>query len=282
MPAPAPSAFALGSTLRLALAVRPRGGRAGGALGRAPGSSLEFEDRRAYVAGDDVRHVDWRALARTDQVVVRQHREEVTPVLELLVDDSASMGTDGAKAQLCVDVACVLASAARSGGLAVRMIRLGNAPELVEAQGFDTRGFDFTGRSPLGDTFAQAGRLLRPGTTRVLVSDFLSPHEPRLLVSRLAAGAGACALVQVLSAFDVNPAAGEALRLVDAESDASLNLVLDERTVAAYRQRLERWTAGLSEEARRVGGRMVTLEATATLEDAARGPLCARGVLEPA
>lgn len=282
MPAPDPASYALGSSLRLALAVRPRGGRAGGALGRAPGSSLEFEDRRAYVAGDDVRHVDWRALARTDQVVVRQHREEVTPVLELLVDDSASMGVDPAKAQLTVDLAAVVASAARSGGLAVRLVRLGDGPELVEAQRFDAQGIDFGAQRPLGESFSQAARLLRPGTSRVLISDFLSPHEPRALVSRLAAGAGACALIQVLSAFDADPPAGQALRLVDAETQSARDLVLDERTVAGYRARLERWTAGLAGEARRVGGRMASLVASAGIEDATRGTLCAQGVLEPA
>ncbi|MCP5089094.1 MAG: DUF58 domain-containing protein, partial [Rhodobacteraceae bacterium] len=40
---------------------------------------MEFHDRRRYEAGDDVRHIDWRVLARTDELLVRVHREEVVP-----------------------------------------------------------------------------------------------------------------------------------------------------------------------------------------------------------
>ena len=78
---------------RYALAV-PRGGpvnRTGSTLGARAGSSLEFRDYRGYEPGDDLRHVDWNAYARTDQLSVKLFREEVSPHLDVLIDGSRSM-----------------------------------------------------------------------------------------------------------------------------------------------------------------------------------------------
>ena len=38
-------------------------GRSGELLGRGTGSSLEFQEYREYLPGDDIRHVDWANAA---------------------------------------------------------------------------------------------------------------------------------------------------------------------------------------------------------------------------
>src|SRR6516225_4349935 len=84
---------------RFALAA-PRHGpanRAGSVLGARAGSSLEFRDHRAYEPGDDLRHVDWNAYARSDQLSVKLYREEVSPHLDVLIDGSASMTLTGSE-----------------------------------------------------------------------------------------------------------------------------------------------------------------------------------------
>ena len=56
------------AALRYALGV-PRQApvnQTGSTLGARAGSSLEFKDHRAYEPGDDLRHIDWSAYARTD------------------------------------------------------------------------------------------------------------------------------------------------------------------------------------------------------------------------
>ena len=65
-----------------------RGGRH-----RSPfhGSAVEFSDHRAYLPGDDLRHLDWRILARRDQYLTRRYREERSLPLALVLDASASM-----------------------------------------------------------------------------------------------------------------------------------------------------------------------------------------------
>ncbi len=55
------------------------------------GQSVEFLQHREYVAGDDLRHVDWKVWARQDRLYVKQFEEDTNLRCTLLVDVSASM-----------------------------------------------------------------------------------------------------------------------------------------------------------------------------------------------
>lgn len=59
------------------------------------GSSVEFAEHKRYHPGDDIRHVDWNALARTDRYFVKQQQREVILNALLLLDCSTSMGYKG-------------------------------------------------------------------------------------------------------------------------------------------------------------------------------------------
>lgn len=55
------------------------------------GISVEFAQHRPYVAGDDIRHVDWKVLAKTDRIYLKQYQEETNLQLICVVDASQSM-----------------------------------------------------------------------------------------------------------------------------------------------------------------------------------------------
>ena len=55
------------------------------------GQSVEFVQHRQYVAGDDVRHVDWKVWARQDKLVIKQYEEDTNLRCTFLFDSSASM-----------------------------------------------------------------------------------------------------------------------------------------------------------------------------------------------
>ncbi len=55
------------------------------------GSSAEFAQHRQYVAGDELRRLDWKVYARNDRLVVKEMFEETTLSCHLLVDASESM-----------------------------------------------------------------------------------------------------------------------------------------------------------------------------------------------
>jgi uncharacterized protein (DUF58 family) len=55
------------------------------------GYSIEFAEHREYVAGDDLRHVDWKVFGRTDKFYVKQYEDETNLLCYLVVDGSESM-----------------------------------------------------------------------------------------------------------------------------------------------------------------------------------------------
>lgn len=55
------------------------------------GMSVEFEQHRQYVPGDDLRHLDWKVYGRSDRLTIKQYEQETTLDVILLVDCSASM-----------------------------------------------------------------------------------------------------------------------------------------------------------------------------------------------
>ena len=66
----------------------PQRGKIGEVRSSSTGSSMELHDFRLYHPGDDVRHLDWNAVARTGELVLRVRQAEVSPRLELLLDAS--------------------------------------------------------------------------------------------------------------------------------------------------------------------------------------------------
>jgi len=62
------------------------------------GFSVEFASHREYVPGDDIRHIDWKVLAKTDRYYIKQYEQETNLKATFLLDASESMhygGTNG-------------------------------------------------------------------------------------------------------------------------------------------------------------------------------------------
>lgn len=55
------------------------------------GRSVEFDDFRDYVPGDDLRHIDWNIYARLERLFIKLFREEEDLALNIIIDVSASM-----------------------------------------------------------------------------------------------------------------------------------------------------------------------------------------------
>jgi uncharacterized protein (DUF58 family) len=55
------------------------------------GASVEFAEHRQYYPGDEIRHIDWRAVAKTERYYVKEYEEETNLRAYLLVDASGSM-----------------------------------------------------------------------------------------------------------------------------------------------------------------------------------------------
>lgn len=84
------------------------------------GRSLEFHDLRAYVRGDDVAMIDWKASARHGDLLVQRQVAERRTTLMLVVASGRSMGAmasaDVTKADLVLDAAATLGVMATAHG----------------------------------------------------------------------------------------------------------------------------------------------------------------------
>ena len=59
------------------------------------GFSVEFAEHRLYNNGESVKNIDWKLLARTDKMFVKQYEEETNLRCYLLLDTSSSMSFPG-------------------------------------------------------------------------------------------------------------------------------------------------------------------------------------------
>ncbi|MGX7681998.1 DUF58 domain-containing protein [Jatrophihabitans sp. DSM 45814] len=122
----------------------------GAVLMRQRGRGSEFDSLREYVAGDDVRAIDWRASARATDVMVRTWRPERDRHVVLAVDTgrtSAARIGDEPRLDAALDACLLLAAVASRAGDRVALVaadvvvraRLGSAggaevlPKLVAA-----------------------------------------------------------------------------------------------------------------------------------------------------
>lgn len=261
-------------------AVRPRGGAAGERLGLSTGSSVEFHDRRSFQPGDDLRRLDWRALARTDKMLTRQYREEVSPVLELVVDASESMAFLDDKHQLTVDLLALLVELARAGGWRARAHLVdarGRRPVALDA--LLAEGITLDGAGPWPEAAAAVGAGLAPGSLVVVLSDLLFPSPPSQWLPALAGRAGQLAVVQVLGGEDLDPPEGP-WRLTDAETGEILERHVDAAAIAAYHARLDALGQATREACARARALYASVRADASLSEVARG-LAVAGLLTP-
>lgn len=266
---------------RYALAVPRQApvGLTGATVGHRAGSSLDFKDHRAYEPGDDLRHIDWSAYARTDQLTIKLYREEVTPHLDVVIDASRSMDLEGSgKAAATVALAAFFATAGARAGYshalwqladACRPVVNGNRPPAAwDGLAFDHRGGPIAALPPW-----------RPRGTRVLVSDLFWLGEPLALVRPFAERAAAAVVVQLLARADVEPPQGQSLRLVDAESDEIREMHVDALVARHYRDALARHQESWSRACRQCGAVFVTVVAETLLDRWDLDPLVAADVL---
>jgi uncharacterized protein (DUF58 family) len=260
--------------LRLRMPRAAHRGKVGEVRANSVGSSMELHDFRLYQPGDDVRHVDWNAVARTGEVVLRVRREEVSPRLEVVLDTSKSMAVSDEKAIRATEVAMWICLLGQRAGLEVAVITAGAAG--AKATGANARAalraVEMNGAAAFDEALRRAPPLL-PCGLRVVVSDLLFETAAGVLAPRLARGASQLFLVQILDAEDLDPSGGVGARLVDAESGEFVDRILVADVLASYKKKLETHQRMWRDAAQRVGAVLVTAPADEDLLTHARGAL---------
>ncbi len=116
-----------------ALELLRRQGRQSARLGsvRVRGGDTEFERLRPYQPGDEIRHVDWRASARRDDLTVRQFQAESNQNIVFALDVGRAMrGTTGGLTAIdhALNAALLTADVALRGGDKAGLMVFDDAP----------------------------------------------------------------------------------------------------------------------------------------------------------
>lgn len=259
---------------------QPAGGRRPGRhAARRAGTGSDFWDQRGYVAGDDPRTIDWRAVARRDRLVVQRTESQEDLRVVVALDQGGNMDYgQGSASKRTVAVgltAALLGLAARQGdrvGLIRGLLDGVDATLAVPARGgermaalADALGNDPRGRAPWSQILAELAARSPAGAIVVLVSDFLDgwdedgedPPGPELMrgCGLLRARGHEVVLLQVTHLDELAfPFAGDRLlRFEDLRGELPFVEGPGERMREAYLQRMGAHQNWLDEAAEREG-----------------------------
>ena len=217
----------------------------------AQGSGIEIESYKSYDPGDDLRHLDWNAYGRLDQLLIKTFRAEREAPLHIFVDASASMAApagDG-KVGFALGLAVSLAYLSLRNNDPVRVVGVGAAlPQLYVASPFlrhrqalqQVRDILLT-LQPRGETALAAGiaaalRAQRAPGVAVVVSDFLvRPEEYEAALGDLVARRFTVAAVRLIGPGERDPARlFRRAQLVDAETGRQRFITLSPANLERY------------------------------------------------
>ncbi len=276
--------------IRRRLEVRARSGGAGDRVARRRGGAAEFQEHRAYTAGDDLRRVDWAAFARTGEPVVKLFRAEEDSLFRVLLDASASLGFgDPTKIGIARQLAAALGYMALAGSQRAQVVvarnRAGDTSRSASLEHVppprrgraglygllrDVARADATGDLDLARALDQTVTMAtKPGLLAVL-SDFFDNGPVIQSLTRARAAGHDVALVQIVDRTEVEPQFEGDFTLCDVESGASVEVTMDPTAIEAYVLRFTGLVEELRAWSRKHGASYVRVVTDERLEDVVR------------
>lgn len=189
-----PAAVSRGEALGLMARTVVEGYRVGEHRSPFKGFAIEFAQHREYTTGDDLRHLDWKVLGRTDRYYIKQYEQDTNFVAHLLLDGSESMNYGSgpvtklhyAKA-LAACLAHVILAQRDAVALNVfdtevreRIPRTDNPGKIHHIMD-RLAAFQATARTRLGTAMTDLARQLKSRGIVIVVSDLLAEHDDALI-----------------------------------------------------------------------------------------------------
>jgi uncharacterized protein (DUF58 family) len=220
------------------------------------GRGLEFADHRPYAAGDDFRHIDWKAYKRLNRLLLRLFDEERDLPIYLMIDVSRSMA-EPAKFDMARRIAAALCyiGLAHLDRLTILPFGRGLGHESSPGRGkgriflvFELlEALEAGGPTDLRESFKEfAGRPRQMGLT-VIISDFLDPGGFEAGLKILRTIGHDVFVVHIASSRDRDPGAFGELRFVDVETGELREVDVTPRLTSAYLRAWEAHAADLNQ-----------------------------------
>jgi len=263
---------------------------------RTQASGVEIENHVPYAEGDDLRHVDWNAFGRLDELLIKRFRAEREAPLHVFVDLSASMGFPASDDKLgfATALAAALAYISLRNHDPVRLIglRSGSPHPYLASPWFRHRQSvplvrDFLGAlqpqgpSTLAASIVEALRQQQLSGVAVVISDFLVPSvEVERALGELVARRLTVAAVRVLGPAERDPSTEfREAHLVDSETGHERAITLTDANLKAYQQALAAHTADLRAYCERSGVMISIADPAAGIERSVFGDLPQAGMV---
>lgn len=141
--------------------------------------ATDLRQIREYVIGDEIRHLHWKAMARTGTLMVREYADPAQPRFTVLLDNRAGVLTP-AEFEEAVEVAASLAYAAIAAGHRTRLVSMCGTLDLQTTAGLPGAA-EFLDRLAELPQNPDAGIPLDvPGGAVVFISGGAPVRDPRL------------------------------------------------------------------------------------------------------
>lgn len=282
--------------LELRVGRRSRNSGRGERRSRARGQSVEFADHRTYVAGDDLRRLDWNLYGRLDRLFIKLYEEEREIPVDVFLDASESMlfgtptkfdfarrlaaaigyvalsGFDRLSVRVFPD-APVLERGGEAGG-GVGNMQAAHRAALRGVQGKKTATLFFRnlaqvrpgGVADFNESLRHGAMQSRRPGLAVVLSDLLDPRGYAAGLDALLGRGFHVQVVQVLAREELEPSTFGDLRVVDSETGGEQEVTFGRYRLGAYRRVVENYTAKLREFCRSRGVGFIRVGSDASLE----------------
>ncbi|MBU90558.1 DUF58 domain-containing protein [Candidatus Woesearchaeota archaeon] len=229
----------------------------------AAGRGLTFKDHRIYSPGEDIRLIDWKVFARTDDLYIKTFEEERNLTAHIIMDASASMGFGKPISKF--DYAAMLGVgfaylAMRENekfqfstfaeSLDVFQSRRGMSQ--LASMVFHLNNTKTQGLSKLLDAMVQYKKVIGSRSMLVLVSDFLVDID-EVTETLYTLGDHEIKVIQLLDPIEKNLKYSGDFKLVDSETQSRLRTYVSPRLRVEYQQMLDSHTAKIEETCNKLG-----------------------------
>jgi uncharacterized protein (DUF58 family) len=225
-----------------------RGRMKGERRSKRKGQSVEFADFRNYVAGDDLRFIDWNLFARMDRLYLKLFLEEEDLHFYTLVDDSLSMEFgEPTKFRVAKQIAASLAyiGLCRGDRISVSTFSRSGSPVVVRGRSSSHRllgyleGATCTDASPPMEEAVRRFCLKNTGKGIVVViTDLMSKSGYETALKMLVAREMDIYLIHVLSPEELKPSLAGDLKLLDCEDGETREISVSSALLGRYEQLL--------------------------------------------
>ncbi len=281
-----PSFLAKLATLTMRSRIRAAGVRKGERRSIRRGQSQEFADHRAYVPGDDLRHLDWHLYARLDALFVKLFEEREDRTVQIFVDASGSM--EGDKLHVSRQVAAALAYVALGNQDRVCLADFAEGIKRLRPP-VRNRGAihgvlqHLQGTEPGGESDLVRALKAYPrrqgGGIGILFTDFLFPGGYEEALMRLLHLRLELYVFHVMSPAELRPDLDGDILLVDIEDGKEVPLTVDDDVLDRYERTVRQYARGIEDTCQRLGIHYTLLEADVDVEPFVLGALRRQGML---